>query len=779
MGVVWGAWDPELERRVAIKVMRPQVAAARERVVREGQALAKLSHPHVVPVYDVGVVDDQVYLVMEWVQGETLRAWTSEPRAPRDVARAYREAALGLAAAHEAGLVHRDFKPENAMLGKDGRVRVLDFGLAQAEGAAGVAGTPRYMAPEQRAGAEQTPAVDQYALGVALREALPDPPPKWLAAIIARATAEAPSARFATMHELALVLGNDPARVLRRRIGIGGAIVFAGAAFAIGVKAGDETERCVGEDLAWPAQEKTRTHVAALGPYGAVVAARIGGELDAYAKSWTTAHVGACKAHDRGELTNAIYTTNLACLANAKAALVTIRDVLGTTTRERLPDAVRAIRSLPAVEHCSLEITPPPAAIASRVAENGKSVASARVLALAADPKAIETAAGAARDAEAIGYARQIGRASLVHGLALALQQKRDDAVPVFERAADSALEAGDLSTAIEAIARRLFAKTSAAKTETLAELRFAFAIAKGLSGRDAFARALFYNNVGNLHLASDRDAAKKWFEEADRVRPPPSSDTFELAGIYGNLALVESDPAKRDALLARHASEEAAVLDRDHPMTLDTLINAAMFVEHPQRSADLIRDACHRYRRLHPHIVDMVEMCSYELAWLAEERGDLKAAADELVHVQRTTLSEGELAIGYRELVAGKHAEALKAMSELADRLASAPHFWRNWRAADAHIVVAIAADKLGDRKRAIAAAERALAAIDKLGDFATSTFVQRRRGRVLAMLALWGAGDVTARTAEAIAWAKRAGAYEERVAALTSDSRRPYSPK
>ncbi len=209
MGVVWGAFDPELERRVAIKLVRATSGASRARILAEGQALAKLSHPNVVAVHDVGVVDDEVYLVMEWIRGRNVRAHCAEPRTAGELVALYRAAGEGLNAAHRAGLVHRDFKPENVMVGDDGRVRVLDFGLAlDREGGDDrlVAGTPRYMAPEQQRGDPITPAADQFAFGVALREALvarnadrrEAPVPAWLSAIIARATAPDPADRFAS-----------------------------------------------------------------------------------------------------------------------------------------------------------------------------------------------------------------------------------------------------------------------------------------------------------------------------------------------------------------------------------------------------------------------------------------------------------------------------------------------------------------------------------------------------------------------------------------------------
>ena len=158
----------------------------------------------------------------------------------REILRIYREAGEGLLAAHRAGLIHRDFKPDNAILGDDGRVRVLDFGLARESPNAHLesaepsessettrgAGTPRYMPPEQAAGTPLTAAVDQYALCVSLREALTgrDPAvkeaeiPRWIAELVARGTAREPAARFPSMSELLAALDRDPAKLWRRLI---------------------------------------------------------------------------------------------------------------------------------------------------------------------------------------------------------------------------------------------------------------------------------------------------------------------------------------------------------------------------------------------------------------------------------------------------------------------------------------------------------------------------------------------------------------------------------
>src|SRR5687767_2761935 len=136
MGRVYQAADPELDRRIALKLVRGRRgdAIASARLLREAQALAQLAHPNVVTVFDAGRFGDDVYLAMELVEGTTLRAWLREGPRPRDkVLEVLVAAGRGLAAAHRAGLVHRDFKPSNVILGDDGRVRVLDFGIARAD----------------------------------------------------------------------------------------------------------------------------------------------------------------------------------------------------------------------------------------------------------------------------------------------------------------------------------------------------------------------------------------------------------------------------------------------------------------------------------------------------------------------------------------------------------------------------------------------------------------------------------------------------------------------
>ncbi|HEX8821716.1 MAG TPA: protein kinase, partial [Archangium sp.] len=184
MGVVYAAYDPELDRRVALKLLRATALGldaeeGRQHLLREAQAMARVSHPNVVPVYDVGTFDQQVFLAMELVEAQTLRQWMqAAPRTWRQVLALFLDAGQGLAAAHAAGVVHGDFKPENLLVGTDGRIRITDFGLAHTatpgEDATPVTGgTPAYMAPEQLAsGARANARTDQFSFCVSLYEAL-------------------------------------------------------------------------------------------------------------------------------------------------------------------------------------------------------------------------------------------------------------------------------------------------------------------------------------------------------------------------------------------------------------------------------------------------------------------------------------------------------------------------------------------------------------------------------------------------------------------------------
>jgi tetratricopeptide (TPR) repeat protein/predicted Ser/Thr protein kinase len=237
-GVVYEAHDLELDRAVAIKALFAGTDA--EALRTEARALASLSHPNVVQVYDVVEASERLYLVMELVRGETLRE-RQRGASRSEIVDRYLAAANGLAAIHEAGLVHGDVKPDNVLVANDGRVLVSDFGLARAVMATrtGVAGTPRYMAPEQKGGGRIDARADQYALCIALWEALHGALPgersttqvsPRICAVLRRGLANDPSARWPSMRALATALRNAH----RSRIG-GWSLAIAGVMTSVAI----------------------------------------------------------------------------------------------------------------------------------------------------------------------------------------------------------------------------------------------------------------------------------------------------------------------------------------------------------------------------------------------------------------------------------------------------------------------------------------------------------------------------------------------------------------
>ena len=303
MGVVLAAYDPQLDRKVALKLLSPDafVGAARSgasaRLQREAQALAQLSHVNVVGVHDVGIHGGQVFMAMEFVQGQTLTEWSESPRDWREVLAVFEEAGRGLAAAHAKGLIHRDFKPDNVMIGDDGRTRVMDFGLARAESldeergedrsalgasvrvdltqAGALMGTPAYMSPRQFSREPATALCDQFAFCVAMYEALfglrpydgatlgelehnvrqgvvqrpprdrsarsGDPVPRWLRLLCERGFANDSSRRWPSMAALLEAIERGRATARRRRwFAAGGVVLLLGAGGLVGQRIADD-----------------------------------------------------------------------------------------------------------------------------------------------------------------------------------------------------------------------------------------------------------------------------------------------------------------------------------------------------------------------------------------------------------------------------------------------------------------------------------------------------------------------------------------------------------
>jgi len=415
MGVVFAAFDPELERKVAIKLIRGRADAdAQARLLREAQAMARLSHPNVVACYDVGTFHGQIFIAMEFVRGETLGAWIKrEPRGWREVLAMFLPAGRGLMAAHDAGLVHRDFKPDNVLVDTAGRVRVTDFGLARAADSTELAaisasapiadaertdalsvqltrhgtilGTPAYMAREQHLGLVADARTDQFAFCASLYQALHgqlpfaghnvhelaesvlagrvrEPPrgrkvPVFVQRAVLRGLSREPAQRWPSMRELLRALARDPSRT-RRIAGASGLLLALGAGGAAALLAGPEP--CTGADErlagAWD-DARAAAVEGALRATGLAYAdetwSKVQAALDRHAATWTDMHEHSCRAHRRGELSSELLDLEMACLDAQRGELAALVDVLAAADASVAERAVQAVAGLPRLDLCA------------------------------------------------------------------------------------------------------------------------------------------------------------------------------------------------------------------------------------------------------------------------------------------------------------------------------------------------------------------------------------------------------------------------------------------
>jgi eukaryotic-like serine/threonine-protein kinase len=518
MGVVLSGHDPRLDRPVALKVLRPDLwggagAAGQDRLAREAQAMARLSHPNVVTVYEVGQLDDAPYLAMELIEGETLRRWQrAETRTWRAIVGIYVAAGRGLVAAHDAGLVHRDFKPDNVLVGRDDRPRVTDFGLvsdgvevgtvdaADAPAQVGLSvrggaiGTPAYMAPEQWTGDRVDARADQFAFCVALWEAVyrerpfpgargaqirervlagapPTPPsdaavPGWLRDALTRGLARDPAARWPTLSAL---LDELTRRSARRRVPA--AVVGSAAAIAAGVATfvvapgTTRGESCPDPDPRiagiWDprARDLVRARIDGADPgKGPARLGRIDRAVDGYVGQWRAAHVAACRAtRVDGRQSDTLLDQRMTCLDARLAELAGTIDLLhGAPDGRALDKTILALDQLSPIASCAdptvvATFVPPATPVARATADE-----------LDAEARAIELArrAGrldglAERGAALVDRARDLGHARTL-GVALAVAARvhgdRSDparAVPLLYELIEVAAGSGDDHAAV------------------------------------------------------------------------------------------------------------------------------------------------------------------------------------------------------------------------------------------------------------------------------------------------------------------------------------------
>ncbi len=509
MGIICRAHDTTLRRDVAIKLLRGVSADGHARMLREAQGLARLDHPNVVGVYETGMFGDEVFIAMELIDGVSLDRWLAvQPRSWRQIAAVLSDAGRGLAAAHAAGLVHRDFKPANIMIGSDRRVKVVDFGLARAVAEAlprpseamdvatrltatgMLVGTPAYCAPEQLAGYEVDTASDVFSFCVTFCEAvfgtrpyvgatadellarmgdprgpnLPRTPhvPVRLRAALRRGLAFDPAQRPAIGELLAALDPRPRRRAVIAAVALAGALASAVPIAIAARSSGAEPCTTARSELApvWNAQRRARIRDALLAtqlPFAAATWQQVERALDGYAESWVTTHTDACRAtavhHTQS---TELLDRRMACLANRRADLDATVALLADIDRNSAREALRITASIPSLAACSdatglLALSPPPAETPDLALLRQEIARASAMRAAGSFEASVAVASEAVERAERIGYKPLLAEALFTRGLSQNKLEQRAPSRDSYERAIWAAAASG--YTALEASA--------------------------------------------------------------------------------------------------------------------------------------------------------------------------------------------------------------------------------------------------------------------------------------------------------------------------------------
>ncbi len=509
MGMVIEAWDTVLERAVAVKVLRPEVVSAsqqRARILREARALSRLNHPNVVTIYDVGVSEaDTVFIVMELVRGGSLRAWLGENHDWREVVRVLVGAGRGLAAAHAAGVIHRDFKPDNVLVGADGRARVTDFGLARDEhvgdlqtlattkdGAPGreettrsglLVGTPAYMAPEQLRGETAEARSDQFGFCVTCYEALlggrpfagtspagllddiargaiGDPGhrleglPEEVVDLLRRGLSLRAADRFASLETLVHRLEKRTRSSARRwSLPVGFGVAALGVA---GLSGWDSGPTCT--DLDDPLRAvygaSVRDELAAAfadaAVHGDEVWSRLDGRLNDWARTWVETRTEVCRTSDRdATLSAATLDARMSCLDDQLDTLRAFVDAVEAPDEDVVRHALYAVPSAEGIAACRV-LTPGESTLSAPRPDQREAVATLR-----AELSDIRTARRAARNDEAYALAVDVHRRAAATAYApVAVEALAELGMAAFEtsRAAEAEAHLEEASQGAEAL---------------------------------------------------------------------------------------------------------------------------------------------------------------------------------------------------------------------------------------------------------------------------------------------------------------------------------------
>jgi serine/threonine-protein kinase len=610
--LVYQAHDRVLDRAIALKILRDDRGA---RILDEARLVAKLEHPNIVAVYDAGTTGDgQLYLAMEYASGGSLDAWLRTPREPREIVRACAEAGRGLARAHAAGIVHRDIKAANILIGADGHARVTDFGLAtaSADGGAKVAGTLAYMAPEQLDG-EATAASDQFGLAVTVWEAIagalpfptggdraaailagpgaaPRAMPRHVAAALRRSFDADPGERWPSVDALVQALEADPARSRRWfALAAGGAAVMAALVVFALREATPRACASVAAPPTWNTGARARI-AGAFGrssrPFARDALASVLDGLDRYAEDWRAARQAACEATADGEQSTQALDLRDECLDDQATVLAATIDTLSTADDGVIEHAVDAVRALPSLAPCSdlarlgdRVRAPADPTVRARIAAITSDIATSTALLLAGKfPEARTAAERAATAASSLDHPPTRARALLALARVQLLFGEAKPAEENLEQAAQLAEQGRDDRAAAEAWIELVKAvgHGNARYDEALRYAGFASAAVERLGGDRALRGKLEYYRCAVLDLMArldDADAAcARGRGDREAVFGAESPEVADLLVLESRLAIKRGRIEPALAASARAVAIREHAFGASHPSLIEAL---------------------------------------------------------------------------------------------------------------------------------------------------------------------------------------------------------------
>ena len=642
MGVVYAAYDPSIDRRIGLKLVHaaPGAVDSTDRILSEARAAARTQHPAVVAVHDVGRVDDRVFIAMELVEGGTLRQHLATTRPDwRGVLRLYLQAGRGLAAAHAAGVIHRDFKPDNVLVDRAGHVKVTDFGLARlaaraestasspglseplpvGPGTPGIvstaaAGTPGYISPEGLAGGRVDARSDQFSFCVALfegmhgakpgeREALTRASvPRAVLTAVQRGLALSPEDRFPSMDALLTALERAAFPRTSRWLGaLGAGLGVAAAITVLFVARGpqpcaDNPSRLVG---VWDATRKLSLRDAFLAtsaPGAEAQHATLVRSLDGYASQWMEAHRQACEAtHVRHEQSEAAMDLRMHCLERRKRELHAMVDVLNTASASEVSNALQMVRGLVPTSRCAdVEALARPVPPPTRGQERERVRAAQALLAdvKARDhagrwKEALELAITVENLALATNYRPLLGEALLAQGRIRLHERDEKEAGRLLRRAALASQAGRDDEHAIEAMVNLVYVEGELAERPEQADLwsDLARSLLERIGGDDQLESNLAFTQGMVLTRRGRHAEAVPLLEKSIAMRERAhGKDAYVLLDALLALGTAQRGLGRlEEALATQRRTRDLLVthVGREHPFVAMTLNNiGATFVK-------------------------------------------------------------------------------------------------------------------------------------------------------------------------------------------------------